>query len=172
MINEAFENQSRLNTKAIVLSILSTFSLMILFMILAGGLNLWLFRFSELEYLENAFWIWSLLSWIASLGISTYLATLVSKSVDWQEGVLHGFFIWACTSVIGCLFIAALTGHMLGRSLTPVFMWAAFIGDLFALGVSIAGGYLGSQTEDRLEIKQEVQRRLRRRRKLKTEIII
>ncbi|MBK8204954.1 MAG: hypothetical protein IPK68_22520 [Bdellovibrionales bacterium] len=154
MKNEQVFLTSRLSARAIVAGTLSTFALMILLMILAGGFGLWTFNFSELSQASTAFWVWAFVAWTISLYISGYVASISSRSITRRDGALHGFITWASACVLGCLFLAVAAGSMLA-TMTPTMFWGSFLGDAIALGAAVLGGIQGSRGELQAEDREE-----------------
>ncbi|MBT3984184.1 MAG: hypothetical protein HOE90_22710 [Bacteriovoracaceae bacterium] len=168
-MNEALINfPSRISARPVVSANFLVFSLMMLFMILGGGFNLWALNLAELPYLSNGFWVWGLVSWIVSLGIGSYMAAIIGKAVSWQDGSLYGLITWATSCIVGCLFLATTTGELFGREMEIPFLWGAFVGDLLALAVCLYAGHLGAKGELQLELSQETQEHSHRNIKLKS----
>lgn len=154
MKNEQVFLTSRLSARAIIAGTLSTFALMILLMILAGGFGLWTFNLSELSQASTAFWIWSFAAWTISLYISGFVASISSRSITRRDGALHGFVTWTSACVLGCLFLAVAAGGMLSTMTIPQF-WGSFVGDAIALSAAVLGGIQGSKRELKAEDREE-----------------
>lgn len=154
MKNEQVFLTSRLSARAIIAGTLSTFALMILLMILAGGFGLWTFNLSELSQASTTFWVWAFLAWTISLYISGFVASISSRSVTRRDGALHGFITWASACVLGCIFLAVTAGSMFTTMTIPQF-WGSFVGDTIALGAAVLGGIQSSKGELKAEDREE-----------------
>lgn len=155
---------SRLSSRAVLAGTISTFALMILFMILAAAFGLWSFNLSDLRRAGVGFWLWGFSAWILSLYISSYVTAIASRSITRRDGALHGFIIWATVSVFGGIFLGAIDASAF-RSMTPTMFWLTFFADLIALGAAVYGGVQGSAAE--LEAEDIEERQITHQEKLR-----
>jgi predicted ferric reductase len=168
MKEKDFDISSRISSKAIIASIFSVFSLMILFMLLASGLKLWAFNLQELDYLERNFWVWTGIAWLMSLTLSSYLSILIGRVKDWMDGLIYGFITWASSTVLACLFLVFHTGKLLGRDVSQAFIWSVFIGNIAAIALCLYTSYKATQKEEWIERLQDIREVYRKQRKFKT----
>ena len=151
---------SRISARAIVAGVLSSYALFFVFMLLAAGFGLWRFRISEIPVLGAGFNIWSLISWIVSVGIGSTVAAISAQTITAKDGMLQGFVTWAAATVIGCFFLAAIgtnaMGMMAARIPRGVYFGVFFL-TLGAILGAMIGGYIGfrSETAESKRIEEE-----------------
>jgi len=140
-----------LSTGAVVAGVFSVFALMILFMFLAGGFELWKFDLREIDRLGLGFWMWSFVAWAISNYFGAYTAGVAAPAKGSGNGMLHGFVVWAIASVVGMMFVGIITGSIFNGLLLPVtsdfILWGALVCDIIALGSAFRGGIGGSNKE-------------------------
>jgi len=147
----------RLSMRAVIFANFTTFATLTLLMLLAGGFGLWTFTISELSFVGASFWVWGFIAWAISVGLSSFLAASTGRATTRLDGILYGVTSWATTCVLLNLFLWTFSGQILGREMTPLFMWGAFIADAIVLGSAVYGGITGSEKEMKIELEESKQ---------------
>ena len=148
---------SRISARAVIAGVAIGLSTMTLFMLLAGGFELWKFRMSEIPRLETSFWIWAFASWILSISLGAFVASIASRSITRRDALLQAITTWAVACISGCVILAMGTGQLFDFASdtgTRGMYWFAFFGDFFALTGALFAGNLGYLLEMR-EVKQK-----------------
>jgi hypothetical protein len=127
---------SRISLRAVFAGTIITFASMSLLMTLGAALGFWNFKFSEFSTLGTGFWSFAFLAWVLSISVGSYVSSVASRSHSKMSGRLNGVTTWATSCIVGCLFLAAVTGsafNSMNMGSSTGFYWGAFFGDSLAL---------------------------------------
>lgn len=137
----------RFSGRALFAGAISTFALMTLFLMLAGGLGLWNFDFLEVYLMGPAFWTFASVAWLLSLYAGSFVSSSLEQSLTEREGGVHGFLVWSVVVVLGYFMVSYMEGNIfyaLSQSVASPILLGMFICNLVAMGISIMGGMNGA----------------------------
>lgn len=120
-------NASRFTWSAIIGGIVITLAMFMMFMMLGLSLGLAVMDFRDGISLKASGWfssLWTLLSFVVSLGLGTYSSSLLSGSTTHLSRILNGLTVWAVVSLMmmyglgkGSTQIVAKTGKAVSNQL-------------------------------------------------------
>ncbi len=148
METNRFDFPSRVSIRGIAVGILTTFASWILLMAIVASLGIWRYRLNEMPNLGAGFWSAMFLVFVVSLSFGSFIASVIGRSENTADGLLHGVATWAGTCVLGCLALGVATGKLFDfasqTSGSGVF-WVIAAGDAIALLAALRFGVAGAR---------------------------